>query len=320
MKWFLLLLLPYSLIAESVKSQFLNGKAGDYVVFEQSRMCTLFHIHSINEHVLTLEEIGLPSYKKPKSYKEWVKSGGNGASSWNIYEIDLKNNRILESFDFSKKSFFTPAPFLLNLINLSLEEWSGRPRIGPPPMLGDFEGRKLWNPPCVLEGKKIKKQAMEAYISKWPKDQSPLSEQNLTLYFVKDFPFPYWIEINDPEMTYKLRAIDSGHGMQSPRTSVPRQSIQIIGNAHIKGEKAYLLFKSPPYFELFDLIAIDQSNGVHITLENEVKRDGLFQMHFSLASLTPGKSYTFIISPKGCPGAYSETREAVMNSTSSPSS
>ncbi|MCH9613389.1 MAG: hypothetical protein SP1CHLAM54_03890 [Chlamydiia bacterium] len=319
MKWALFFLTPLLCFGLSVKEQFVAGNAGDYIVFEKDKMCTLFHLHTKDEHTLTIEEISLPSYKKPKDFKAWVASGGMNSSSWNMYEIDLDSGRILEGYSFSKKAFFTPTPFLSNLMALSLETWKGRRRIGPPPTLGDFDGRKLWNPPYVFEGKKAKRKHMEAFIATWPKDDSPLSSQNLTLYFADNFPFPYWLEINDPSYTYKLRAIDSGKEMISPYEILPRQSLQIIGNVRLSPNNCYLLFKTPSYFKEFDLIAVDAKTGEHTTLPHTLTTGTLSQINFDFDQLKRERAYTFIISPKSYPGAYAETYQPVVNNQLSPS-
>lgn len=319
MKWALILLTPLLCFALTVKEQFLRGEAGDYIVFEKDKMCTIFHLHSKDEHTLTIEEISLPSYKKPQDFKAWVSSKGPGNSSWNMYEIDLDAGRILEGYSFSKKAFFIPTSFLTNLMGLDLETWKGRQRIGPPPTLGDFDGRKFWNPPYVFEGKKEKRQHLDAYITTWPEDESPLSHQNLTLYFKENFPFPYWLEINDPDYTYKLRAVDSGKGMRSPYETLPRQSLQIIGNVHLTETNGYLLFKTPGYFKAFDLIAVDAKTGEHKTLHHTLTIGTISQINFSLDQLKAGNTYTFIISPTSYPAAYAETYQPVVNNQLSPS-
>ncbi len=94
-----------------------------------------------------------------------------------------------------------------------------RKRVGPPPMPGEIDRRKLWKPQRILEGKKTKMTEYEVLRTKWPSDKTRLAGCIIEVYLdvnQPNFPFPYWMEIQSPHYTFKLNTVDSGRGIQSP--------------------------------------------------------------------------------------------------------
>lgn len=93
-------------------------------------------------------------------------------------------------------------------------------------MPGEIDRRKLWRPQLIRMGKKEKKAQFEVIRSTWPSDKTQLAGCVLELYLdAKNphFPFPYWMEIQSPHYTLKVRAIDSGTGIFSPMPLLHRE-------------------------------------------------------------------------------------------------
>ncbi|GAG25281.1 unnamed protein product, partial [marine sediment metagenome] len=255
---FVLLLLPTFLLSVTLKERFREGSNGDYIVIEQNKTYTLLNIHTKNEDEIILEEISIPSHlasSKEFKWKEWVRTGAAGHTSWIMYEVDFENDRITESYSFTRKAFASidsNNSFLLSLLKISLDPIprADRRRIGLAPPQGEEENRKLWNPPQYIEGKRIKKPAYDAFGAIWPKDNSELSEKEIELYFDQthqNFPFPYWIQISGNSLSYKIRTLDSGKNLQSPFTELPRRAPTILGTLK-KQENSYMLTVKCPSF------------------------------------------------------------------------
>lgn len=233
---FLLLFFAPSLIFPlNLKEKFTYAKKGDYIVTEQNKTYTLLHIHTINGHKLILEEISIPSHQlkqKQFNWKKWVLEGAKGHTSWIAYEIDLQNDKIIECYSFNKKTFLAGNQidsFLMILFKLDLKDQPDleKRRIGPPPPPGEIDYRKIWNPPLYFNGKQVASPKYHACQSIWPKDETELSGKEIILYFDQEnelFPFPYWIQIADGSLKFKIRTVDSGTNLQSPFKELPRKA------------------------------------------------------------------------------------------------
>src|SRR5262249_38677008 len=146
-------------------------------------------------------------------WQDWVAKKAPGHTSWTLYEIDRKDGKLIECFSYSKNGWLyldESEQFLTRLLTLDLHAVpeQERKRIGPPPVQGDEDRRGLWNPPLVAEGKKIAKPSFDVYKTRWPDDSTRLSLCFIELYFRNDepsFPFPYWIEVQSPHYSFKMR-------------------------------------------------------------------------------------------------------------------
>lgn len=216
-----------------LKSELKSAKAGDYIVFEQDRLITLMHIHSIDAHTITIEEVSVQEKRAPKiPWKEWIIKGAPKNNSWIMYEVDLKSGQILQSYSFSKNCWLESLPgenFLPTLLNLHFSRipLDERKRVGKAPPQGERDRRSLWNPPMIAEGKFIPHVKFEGWRAKWPKDTSPLSQTTIEIYLPIGYPdlpsyFPYWLQLSDQFATAKLHIIDSGTGLTSPYHQLPR--------------------------------------------------------------------------------------------------
>lgn len=216
------ILVPTLGFSTSLKERFYKANPGDYIVTLQSKTYSVLKVHSLKGTSLVLEEISMPEEEftpSEISWKEWVKKGAPGNTSWILYEIDMQQNKLIKCYSKKKMTLIYPeesdylfAKFLsLQLRRVKDED---RKRIGPPP-LGEEDFRKLWNPQLIMEGKAISKPAFEVMQTKWPNDGTLLSNCLIDFYLdlSSPFPFPYWIEIQSTHYTLKVRVVDSGHGM-----------------------------------------------------------------------------------------------------------
>lgn len=216
----------------SLEQRFTHAHAGDFIVTAQENNYSLLFIRSITSDLLLLEEISVPAYQidlKKIIWKNWVSNKAPGHTSWTLYEIDRKNGKLIECFSYSKNGWVfldQSEQFLTRLLSLSLNPVSDKERkkIGPPPVNQEEDRRALWNPPLIMEGKKIAKPTFDVWKTQWPEDGSRLSRCSIELYFIKDFAFPFWLEVQSPHYTFKMRTIDSGHHLSSPMTgSMPHR-------------------------------------------------------------------------------------------------
>ena len=131
------------------KNRLQTAHIGDYIATEQEQNFTLFYISSVSTDRIVLNEIGAPLHKRPKSIKNWSLSNFQGHSLWNAYEIDLKNNDLIEAYSYTHQNWLNIDKndlFLINLLSLPLQEikLSNRRKIGPPP-ISDIDRRKVYS-------------------------------------------------------------------------------------------------------------------------------------------------------------------------------
>lgn len=207
--------------------KFERAQVGDFVVTVQEKNCSLLFIRSLTADTLLLEEVSVPEHLvdlKKIDWKKWVGQKAPGHTSWTLFEIDRKTSALIKCFSFSKNGWLyldSSEQFLTRLLSLPLQTLpeKDRKKIGPQATNPEDDHRSLWNPPLIVEGKKMDKPAYDVMQTEWPDDGSRLSRCAIELYFSKSqpqFPFPYWLEVKSPHYSFKMRAIDSGHGLTSP--------------------------------------------------------------------------------------------------------
>lgn len=247
----------------SLKNQLLRGAPGDYSVTKQGSHLSLLLLRSLKNDVALFEEITVPydQGKKITSWKEWVQSYAPSHTSWITYEIDLKENTLLESYSFSKKGWIqiTENHFLTSLLGLNFTPCTEeeKKRIGPPPPPGEVDHRSLWVPPKIVESKKISTPKFDVYNSRWPDDNTELALCKIEIYLDPSFPFPYWIDIYSPHYNMRVHTIDSGKGLISPQREIPRRDFSFITPLEERGLFYEITLASPPYYKNFKLFAID---------------------------------------------------------------
>lgn len=212
-----------------LKNNLQKSQPGDFIVVSSYKTDTLMHIYAKQENLLTIEEISIPEgirCKQKISWREWVEQNAPGNKSWVMYEIDLTTAQMLRYYSFTKNGWFEIPDadnFLCKLLNLRLTKISdkARKRIGPVPNSGP-DLRSIWQPQMVVDGHIIKNVSFDAWRTKWPKDSSDLTGKNIEIYLPQDhqaYPsyFPYWLQINGVVGKAKVRIIDSGRQLKSPK-------------------------------------------------------------------------------------------------------
>jgi hypothetical protein len=219
----------------SLKKKFETARPGDFIVTHVSHHYSLLLVRAIDPSLLCLEEITVPEGQVDASkinWSKWVQTQAPGHTSWVLYRIDLTENKLKDSYCFSKKQwlFHEESENLfskmisLPLLKTPLEQ---RRRIGPPPLAGEVDQRALWIPPLIINGKKISKAPFDVWQAKWPNDASPLSGCIVDLYFHSSpsaSPFPFWIEVQSTHYSLKIRGVNSGSGLVSPMPLPTRSS------------------------------------------------------------------------------------------------
>ena len=267
------ILLTTFLNAFSLKDKIIKGNPGDYVVTEQMGTYTILVIRSLSDNFLLLEEIDAPKLNlspHPASWKDWVSEEAPGHTAWISYLIDLKKNKLLESYSHSRGAWLyaeDPNNFLSRLMTLSLEKTPSdkRKRIGPPPS-GEEDHRAFWMPSVIFEGKKMEKPSITAWSTRWPSDNSIIAGCEIELYF-SGFAFPYWIEIKSPHYKAAIRTLDSGKDMNSPKAIVFQQSPFFIGNHQTIKDSLEFHIHCPPYYSNLRVLAMDLSIDSHPMIE-----------------------------------------------------
>lgn len=218
-----------------LRNNFQKAVPGDFIVITANKTDTLFHIYDKTDAVVTIEEIAVPDSKKPSEemgWKAWVENNAPSNCSWVIYEIDLNTGKMLNYYSFTKNGWFEIAEadnFLSKLLNLKLEKvpLNSRKHIGLKPA-SEAVPKRIWNPPMIVEGKVIKGVRFDAWKTFWPQDQSDLSGKLIEVFLPDEnekYPsyFPYWLQISGAIGKAKVRIIDSGSGLVSPKHKEDRK-------------------------------------------------------------------------------------------------
>ncbi|NGX39266.1 MAG: hypothetical protein KR126chlam1_00589 [Chlamydiae bacterium] len=224
-----LLFLCFFSLAEpaTLKDRLSKARPGDYIVTAQGSNYSLLMIRDIKGPELLLEEITIPQKiveLDKVSWENWVEKKAPGALSWIALSINLEKGTLDQCYSYfqSQWLFIEKSDHLftqLLTLNLRPTRTKDRKRIGPAPPAGETDRRKLWKPQIVREGKKVKKAKFDVLRTQWPSDKSRLAGCIFELYLdagTPDFPFPYWMEVQSPHYTFKVRVVDSGRGITSP--------------------------------------------------------------------------------------------------------
>lgn len=238
MKWFAsVLLLMITMIGINLSLQanelilrnnLQRAQPGDYIVISANKTQTLLLIYAKRYPILTIEEVAVPESKRSSknSWKEWMKQDAPGNTSWVRYDINLQTGQMLNYYSFTKKNWFDIPDadnFLSKLLNLTFTQIpdNDRKRIGPKSR-SKTKIRPFWQPRMIVEGETIQEVTFDAWRTKWPRDGSDLSGKIIEVYLPNDsqrYPayFPYWLQINGIIGKAKIRIIDSGSKLQSPK-------------------------------------------------------------------------------------------------------
>jgi len=329
--WIVYFLFCTSLVLGSeihLKERVEKAKNGDYIVVEAGKTLTLFVLRANTGSSIIFEEISAPLQNlknRPTSWSDWIKAKAPGHTSWSMTEVDLKNGEILECYSFSRSSWVRLSQqesLFATLLHLPMKpiDPKDQRKIGPPPMDGETDHRKVWVPPLVFEGKKIEDVAFEAFAVRWPEDGTELSGREAILYFDKEkrSHLPFWIQMETAHVTAALRTVDSGKNLASIYRSLPRRVPEFIGSPQYTKNGLKLSLKSPKYYRQFELFAVDVTTRqkqicpiTHSLLENneesltvEIDRDELDQI------LQPNHRYNWLIVPTGHSESYTQSNKS----------
>ncbi|MBX7067399.1 MAG: hypothetical protein K1X28_09225 [Parachlamydiales bacterium] len=308
-----------------MKERIEKAKVGDYMVTEAGKMITVLSIRSISPNSLILEEISVPSQnlkKRPDSWPEWVKANAPGHTSWSMIEIDPKSGQLLECFSFSRSAWIQLSQkesLIATLLFLPMKKVSPdkQRKIGPPPMPGEPDFRKVWVPPLVFEGKKLESPNFEVFETIWPKDDSELSNQEVMIYFdhEKQLPFPFWIQVQTSHATAALRTIDSGKNLPIIHRKIPRRVPEFVGLPRKTEDRLLLNLKSPKYYKQFELYAIDVTTKekqilpiTHSLIDGEDEwKTVAIELDELESTLETDHRYNWLLVPVGFSDSYTET-------------
>ncbi len=329
-KWIFCFLCSFTLLSGAefrFKERLEKAKNGDFFVTQANKMITVAAFRSISPSTLLLEEISVPEQNlkplpdSPSAWADWIKAKAPGHTSWSMLEIDLQNGDVLECYSFSRSAWIhlTQQESLLStLMQLPMKnvDSDNRRRIGQPPLPGEADRRKLWNPPLTSGGKKIENAQFDVYEAEWPKDGSELSGKTITLYFdsEKRYPLPFWIQVDTAHATAALRTIDSGKNLPAPFRSLPRRPPEFVGVPEKIPSGLRLALNCPKYYRSFELFAVDLSDGskeipLSFSLIRQEGESLLFEIEKKQLekALQPGHRYAWLAIPIGQSNACAES-------------
>ncbi len=214
-----------------LKDNLQYAQPGDYLISSARKTLTLLHIYAKQGPLLTIEEISVPERRRPmkRGWKPWVENNAPGHTNWVMYEIDLRSGKVLRYYSFTKRNWFEIPEgdlFLSKLLNLTFTKIpeETRKKIGGRSR-GRPDLRPNWQPHMVVEGQVVQGVPFEAWWTQWPRDGSDLSGKRIEVYLPRDnqrYPsyFPYWLEIQGMIGKAKIRIIDSGTHLHSPKPNL----------------------------------------------------------------------------------------------------
>lgn len=312
---------------------FSKAQKGDYIVAHINRNYTLLHINDKTAQTLIIEEITIPASHltdKVMDWREWIKEGAPHHTSWIMYELEPVSGRVLEFYSFTQHCWMDPAGsdnFLATLLNLHASKVIDhqRKRIGPSPLPGELDRRRLWQPPLVCDGQPIESATFDAWRAMWPHDGTELSGKTLEIYIPSKkgaypFYFPYWIEIEGTVVKAKLRVKDSGKNLYSPKTALPRRPPTMLDKGLIRDGQLLFRLKTPPYYSDFKLYAVATDNPWKTPIALDFRKEKtddpqIFKLIVSqdeaAEQLTRGQRYFFQVVPVNNSNLSAETPAAL---------
>lgn len=215
-----------------LKDNLPQANPGDYIVTAQNKNYSILMIYNKTPSSITMEEVTVPDNKIPRklSWKDWFQDGAPGNTAWIRYEIDTTTGTILNTFSFTRNSWCKmnqADQFLSTLLNLPLAQipLKERKRVGQGDSFRAADNRPLWQPRMVVDGQPIDNVAFDAWRTRWPNDGTSLAGKTIEVYVPENntlYPsyFPYWLQISGMIGKAKIRIIDSGTDLRSPRPTL----------------------------------------------------------------------------------------------------
>jgi hypothetical protein len=218
----LLLLFTLPLSALTLIEQVAKSKEGDYLVTYQNRTYTLLLIRQVNGDSVTFEEISVPRRRgggPGMPWSQWVARGAPSYTSWLTYTINTQDRKVGDTYSFARGGWVAcnqNEAFLTTLLTLQFQP------IPPEQRKRTGNGRAIWHPPLCFEGRSTRDIPFNAYTATWPRDGSMLAGKQIIIYLPAQegaWPahFPYWIEVSPLPVDQRIRVVDSGRSLHSPK-------------------------------------------------------------------------------------------------------
>lgn len=211
-----------------LRNNLMRAQPGDYIVTSQNKNYTILIVRGKDNEYINIDEITVPSKRMSgsTSWRSWIEKGAPGNTCWVMYPIHVPSGSIQKAFSFTKKEWVSVPQsqnFLSTLLNLQFQRIPDdeRKKIGPAMSAENADKRPLWQPPLVVEGKKISGVAFDAWRTRWPKDGSEMAGRTIEVFLPRDnaqYPayFPYWLQISGMVGKAKVRIVDSGSKLYPP--------------------------------------------------------------------------------------------------------
>lgn len=308
-----------------LKERLEKGKSGDYIVTEANKMITVLVLRSSTKRSLVLEEISAPAQNlknRPSSWIDWVKAKAPGHTSWSMIEMDPQSGQVMECYSFSRSAWIPMSQkesLFATLLDLPMKKVSPENlrKIGPPPLEGEPDFRKVWTPPLIFEGKALENAQFEVYETVWPEDDSELSNQQVSLYFDREkrSPLPFWVQVETSHVIASLRTIDSGKNLPVIYRSMPRRVPEFVGMPQKTEQGIRLHLKSPKYYRQFELFAVDvttKEKQIYPLSHSLIQGDDelvtvVVDQEDLKQTLKPDHRYTWLLVPIGHTESYTES-------------
>ncbi len=222
--------------ATFLRDRLKESKPGDYIVTRMDNTYTVILIKEKSDRQISFEEITIPAQRLHNErfpwagWRHWVENGAPGHTSWLLYSVNSGSGVMNEYYSYSQGrwcSITEANNFLSTLLNLRFvqipRDKMKRVGIVPPSERNGQDSRRIWIPKMIYEGKTVRNVEFDAWRTRWPKGNGELSGKTITVYLPRDekkYPsyFPYWLEIQGMLGKAKIRIVDSGRGLISPRS------------------------------------------------------------------------------------------------------
>jgi len=306
----------------SFKDKLSSAKKGDFIVFELKKFYSALCVFERENDDIILEEITISKDKFDKniSFRNWLENGAKKNNSWTIYKIDIEKNKIKDAFSICKNSWIkltTNESLITGLLNINLTKLQDnqRKKIGSLALFNEIDKRPLWNPPQIVDSKKILNSNFQVYRALWPNDGSEFATKFFDIYFSDNFSFPYFIEIKNDHLSYMIKAVDSGSDLKSTINYFPRKKAEI---EQIKKQQNYLFIKliNAIHFKQFNLFAIDFSRKektIHtIDFEIKMQNEHIFlqiNLDYLNKIFEKNHKYKFVVTPKFHKNIFIESKD-----------
>ncbi|MCH9621680.1 MAG: hypothetical protein S4CHLAM20_11050 [Chlamydiia bacterium] len=297
------------------KDIFIKGNIGDFSIYQSGNSVTILNIHTKELPYIVLEEITLPRslYETVKGLdlSTWVKKGAPGSTSWTLMEIEINTLEVTNAFCFSRKAHLLinkEDALISSLLNLDIKPIAKEnlSRVGPRPH-NKRDTRAFWQPTMIVSGEKKKPKKMDVYSGFWTNDTSALSNKEIDLYILNDFPFPYWIQIKGDLGSKKMISLDSGKNLISPIEKIPTMPPSFLSGLekwnNDPSKYSFLIQTNRSHKEYTTyLMELGDKKNKLIYVESKYHNIETGVLKFNLTSsslkseLTPGKKYRLYLS------------------------